>query len=87
MKFDAKCIFLGDLLVWYFYKGLRPLIKLWIDKEGRELDGWKKLIKKATRAKAKAKMQLASSHNIDQCCYRFSVVKIIKIVGLVRAHN
>lgn len=48
------------------------MIKLWIDKEGRELDGWKKLIKKATRAKAKAKMQLASRHNIDQCCYRGS---------------
>ena len=38
IKFDAKCASLEDLLVWYFYEGFRPLIKLWTDKKGRELD-------------------------------------------------
>ena len=34
------------------------------------MDGWEELIRKATRAKAKAKMQLAFSRNMDHGCYR-----------------
>ena len=33
------------------------------------MDDWEELIWKATRAKAKAKMQSTSSRNIDQRCY------------------
>lgn len=69
MLFDAKCAPSEDLLVWYFYNGLRPSIKLWIDKEGWKLDGWEELIKKATKVKVKAKMQLTSSHDMDQRSY------------------
>ncbi len=56
MELDAKCAPSKDLFVWYFYEGLRSLIKLWIDEEGQESDGWKELIWKATKAKVKAKI-------------------------------
>lgn len=45
------------------------MIKFWINEEGQETDSWEKLIKKAITTKAKAKMQLVSSQNIDQYCY------------------
>ena len=38
MEFDAKYAPSKDLLVWYFYEGLRPSIKLWINEESWELD-------------------------------------------------
>lgn len=38
----------------YFYEGFKPSIKLWIVKKNQKLDGWNSLVKKATRAKAKA---------------------------------
>ena len=69
MEFDVKCSPLEDLFIWYFYKGLKPSIKLLINKKGQKLDGWKELIRKATKAKAKAKIQLASSRNMDQRYY------------------
>ena len=69
MEFDTKRALSEDFLVWYFYNCLKPLIKLWINEKGRELDGWEELIWKATRAKAKAKMQSASSRDMDQRCY------------------
>ena len=58
------------MLCRYFYKGLRPSIRLWIDEEGRDLDGWNALIKKAIRAKAKAKIQASASRDLDQPCHR-----------------
>lgn len=69
MEFDVKYTLLKDFLVQYFNKNLKPLIKLWIDKKRRELEDQKDLIKKPTRAMAKAKMQSCTSHNIDQRCY------------------
>ena len=36
--FDLWCAPTKNVLCWYFYKGLRPLIWLWIDKEDRDLD-------------------------------------------------
>lgn len=51
-----RCIPIEDLLGRYFYKGLKPSIKLWIDEEGQKLDGWDALIKKITRAKTKARI-------------------------------
>lgn len=70
MEFDAKCVPSEDLLAQYFYKAFRPSIKLWIDEEGRELDGWKDLIKKVTRAEAKAGMQPPANREMDQRCQR-----------------
>lgn len=37
MKFDTDCILLEALLGQYFYKNLKPSIKLWIDEDSREL--------------------------------------------------
>ena len=70
VEFDTKCAPAEDVLCRYFYEGLRPSIRLWINKEGRKLDGWNALIKKATRAEAKAKMQASISRDIDQQCHR-----------------
>lgn len=65
MEFDAKYALSKDFFVWYFYEGLRPLIKLWIDKEEQKLDNRKQLIKKPIRAKTKANIQLVSSRDMD----------------------
>lgn len=69
MKFDTKWASIEDFLVWYFYEGLRPSFKLWNDEKDQELDGWEKLIRKATRDKVKAKMQSTNSHDIDKHYY------------------
>ncbi len=37
MKFDTDCALLNTLLDQYFYKGLRSLIELWINKDDQEL--------------------------------------------------
>ena len=70
LEFDTRCAPTEDVLCRYFYEGLRPSIRLWIDEEGRELDGWDSLVKRATRAEAKAKMQASVSRDIDQHCHR-----------------
>ena len=72
VEFDPRCAPTEDVLCRYFYEGLRPSIRLWVDEEGRELDGWDALVKKATRAEAKAKMQASVSRDIDQQCHRGS---------------
>ena len=58
------------MLCQYFYKGFKPSIRLWIDKEGQNLDGWNALIKKTIRAKAKAKIQASASRDFDQQCHQ-----------------
>lgn len=64
-EFDTRCTPTEEVLCRYFYESLRPLIRLWIDEEGRELDGWSALVKKATRAEAKAKIQASVSRDTD----------------------
>ena len=61
MKLDADCSPSEVLLGQYFYESLRPSIKLWIDEEGREQLAWDDLVKKPTKAEAKAKIQVANS--------------------------
>ena len=56
MEFDADYTLLETLLGQSFYEKLRPLIKLWIDENGRELFAWDDLVKKSLKAKAKAKI-------------------------------
>lgn len=70
MDFDANCAPSEALLGQYFYEGLRPLIKFWIDKEGREWLTRNDLVRKVTRAEAKAKIQTANSRELDQRCPR-----------------
>ena len=69
MEFNLWCALTKDVLCQYFYKGLRPSIWLWINKEDQDLDGWNALIKRATRAKAKAKIQASASRDLDQQCH------------------
>ncbi len=69
MEFDVDCAPSKSVLGRDFYEGLRPLIKLWIVKEGQKLDGWDDLIKKATRAEAKTKLQsIFTIREINQGC-------------------
>lgn len=65
-----KCAPIKDILYWYFYKSFKPSIQLWIDKEDQELDGWDALAKRATRVKAKAKIQASISQDIYQYCHQ-----------------
>lgn len=65
MEFDIKCALIENILGQYFYKSLKPSIKLWIDKKDQKLDSWDVLVKKAIRAKAKAKIQSFANRNID----------------------
>ena len=68
MEFDADCTLSEALLGRYFYEGLRPSIKLWIDEKSRELLAWDNLVKKSSRAEAKTKIQNNWDHN--QRCHR-----------------
>lgn len=58
------CASIKDSLDWYFYKGFKLLIKLWIDKKVQKLNDWNILIKKVTRTEAKAKIQFFVNRNI-----------------------
>ncbi len=66
MEFDADFAPLEDQLGRTFYDGLKPLIKLWIDKVGRQQLPWDKLVKVANRAKAKARIH--NNQHQDQSC-------------------
>ena len=54
LEFDADCAPLEGQLGRTFYDWLRPSIKLWIDKVGRQQLPWDKLVKAANGAKVKA---------------------------------
>ena len=70
VEFDLRCASTEDVLCWYFYKGLKPSIRLWIDQEGQDLDGWNALIKRTIWAEAKVKIQASASRDLDQSCNR-----------------
>lgn len=46
------------------------MIKLWINKKSWELDNWNALVKKAIKLKAKARIQVLASRNINQCYFQ-----------------
>ena len=68
MELDADDALSEALLDRYFYEGLRPSIKLWIDEDGWKLLAWDDLVKKSSRAEAKAKIQ--NNWDLDQRCHR-----------------
>ena len=70
VEFDPRCAPTKEMLYRYFHKSLKPSIRLWIDKEGQDLDGWNALIKRALQAEAKAKIQASASRDLDQNCHR-----------------
>lgn len=66
MEFDAAYALLEALLGQYFYADIRLSVKLLFNNKGREDLTWDELVKKATRAKSKAKIQ--KNYDLDQQC-------------------
>ena len=64
-EFDTKYVSSKKVLCQHFYKGIKPSIKLWIDEKAEELDGSSALVKKATKAEAKAKIQAPVSRDTN----------------------
>ncbi len=64
LEFDADFAPLKGQLGRTSYDGLRPSIKLWIDKVGRQQLPWDKLVKAANRAEAKARIH--NNQHLDQ---------------------
>lgn len=77
MEFDADYAPSRVLLGRYFYKSLKPSIKLWINEKSWELLFWDNLIKKLSQAKAKAKIQ--NKRDLNQYCpWSKKLLKLIK---------
>ena len=47
-----------DILIWYFWKDLKPSIQIQLDIQSWKLGFWDKVIEKAIDAKAKVLLQL-----------------------------
>ena len=56
-KFDANGAPKESDLIWFFWEGLKPLVKAQIEQRGQELDSWKQLIEKVIEAETKAGFQ------------------------------
>ena len=41
-------------MIWYFWKSLRPLVRVKIEQQGQEFDSFKELVEKTVNAKVKA---------------------------------
>ena len=68
-KFDSAATANKEILICYFYDGLRPSIRAQTDEQGWDLDIWKKAIKKAIDAGAKTACQPRSlMREIDNWC-------------------
>lgn len=66
MEFNTDYALSKALLGRYFSESLRPSIKLWINKDGQELLSWDNLVKKSSKAKAKAFIH--GNTYLEQCC-------------------
>ena len=68
-EFDPAAASTVEVLICYFYDGLRPSIQAKTDKRGQDLDTRDKIIKKAINAKVEAARQPQSLMNkMDNCC-------------------
>ena len=56
-EFDSECVPEEGTMIWYFQKGLRPLVRVEMEQRGRKLDSFKELVEKAIDAKAKAALR------------------------------
>ena len=60
-----------EILIQYFWEGLRPFIQAQIDSQHQELDFWDKVINKAIEGESKAAFHLATSiQEIDARCWK-----------------
>ena len=54
-------------MIWYFWEGLRPLVRVKIKQYGRELNSFEETVEKAVNVKAKAALRPRSyTRNTDQ---------------------
>ena len=66
-------------MIWYFQKSLRPSVTVEMEQCGRELNSFKKLLKKAVDKEAKATLQPRSyACETNQHCFRGSRPPIAK---------
>lgn len=68
MEFNNWSAPLEVFLSWYSYVCLRPLVKLWLDENGRELFTWDDFVKKLLKAKIKDKIQNNRDLNLHYPC-------------------
>ena len=54
IEFNSKWTPEKGTMIWYSRKGLSPLVRIEMEQSSMELDSFKKLVKKAVDAKAKA---------------------------------
>ena len=68
-EFDSAATPNDEIMIRYFWEGLRPSIRAQLDARGRELDSWEEAIEKAIDAEAKASLQPPSIlREMDQRC-------------------
>ena len=61
IEFNYECASEEDIMIWYFWDGLRLLIRVQIEQCGWKLNRFEELVKKAVNEKAKSTLW-ARSH-------------------------
>ena len=70
-EFNPAATLNEETMIRYFRESLRPSIQAYLDTRGQNQDSWKKTVKKAVNAKAKALLQSSSSiRDMDSRCFR-----------------
>ena len=57
IEFDSEWAQEEGIMIWYFWEGLRPSVRIKIDQRGRELDSFKELVKNIVDAETKAALR------------------------------
>ena len=56
-------------MIQYFWEGLRPSVRAYLDTRGRDLDSWKEAVEKAVNAEVKAMLQsFSNTREMDSRC-------------------
>lgn len=80
MKFDSDRALEENTMIQYFWKGLKFLVKVQIEQHSRELDSFKKIIKKAFDVETKIIFILCSyTYETDQYCAQSSSLALTKL--------
>lgn len=68
-EFDPVTILNKEILIRYFWKGLRLFIRPQLDTRGQKLDSWEEVVEKTFNVEAKTLLQLLSdTREIDSRC-------------------
>ena len=57
IEFDSEWAPEEGTMIWYFWEGPCPSVRVEMEQRGRELDSFEELVKKAVDAKAKAALR------------------------------